>query len=109
MKRKGVCHSCHFYRLVYMYEIQGIFHCKNQVILCDISDIREDDNMAIVDQVKMDFILSTLKNMEYGSVIITVHDGTITQIDKTEKTRFAQRNSPLKNSNKYKDMMTSQK
>ncbi|MBT2737344.1 YezD family protein [Bacillus sp. ISL-7] len=46
--------------------------------------------MAIVDQAKAKYILSTLKGMEYGSVVITVHDGTITQIDKTEKTRFAQ-------------------
>lgn len=45
--------------------------------------------MATVDQAKAEFILSTLKNMEYGSLIITVHDGNITQIDKTEKTRFA--------------------
>lgn len=44
--------------------------------------------MAVVDQAKANFILSTLKNIEYGSVIITVHDGHITQIDKTEKTRF---------------------
>jgi hypothetical protein len=44
--------------------------------------------MAVVDQAKANFILSTLKGMEYGSVMITVHDGTITQIDKTEKTRF---------------------
>ncbi|WP_342429653.1 YezD family protein [Neobacillus sp. FSL H8-0543] len=44
--------------------------------------------MAVVDQVKANYILSTLKDMEYGSVIITVHDGIITQIDKTEKTRF---------------------
>ncbi|EKN70867.1 hypothetical protein BABA_03359 [Neobacillus bataviensis LMG 21833] len=53
--------------------------------------------MANVDQAKANFILSTLKNMEYGSVIITVHDGAITQIDKTEKTRFASNNSSLKN------------
>ncbi|WP_066072059.1 YezD family protein [Neobacillus soli] len=44
--------------------------------------------MAVVDQAKESFILATLKGMEYGSVVITIHDGTITQIDKTEKTRF---------------------
>jgi hypothetical protein len=47
--------------------------------------------MAHVDQAKANFILSTLKEMEYGSVVITVHDGSITQIDKTEKTRFGQK------------------
>ncbi|WP_223589243.1 YezD family protein [Neobacillus bataviensis] len=52
--------------------------------------------MAIVDQAKANFILSTLKNMEYGSVIITVHDGNITQIDKTEKTRFASKSARVK-------------
>jgi len=44
--------------------------------------------MAVVDQVKANLILSTLKDIEYGSVTITIHDGMITQIDKTEKTRF---------------------
>lgn len=53
--------------------------------------------MAVVDQAKVNFILSTLKNMEYGSVIITVHDGTITQIDKTEKTRFGSKKPLHKN------------
>ncbi|MDQ0200458.1 YezD family protein [Neobacillus ginsengisoli] len=53
--------------------------------------------MAVVDQAKVNFILSTLKNMEYGSVIITVHDGTITQIDKTEKTRFGAKKPLHKN------------
>jgi hypothetical protein len=52
--------------------------------------------MAIVDQAKANYILSTLKSMEYGSVVITVHDGTITQIDKTEKTRFAQKKNTSK-------------
>ncbi|MFP5112494.1 YezD family protein [Bacillaceae bacterium C204] len=46
--------------------------------------------MAIVDSAKANYILSLLKGIEYGSVVITVHDGTITQIDKTEKTRFTQ-------------------
>jgi hypothetical protein len=52
--------------------------------------------MAIVDQAKANYILSTLKGMEYGSLVITVHDGNITQIDKTEKTRFA----PKRNTSK---------
>lgn len=44
--------------------------------------------MAIVDQEKVDYILTLLKNIEYGSVLITVHEGQITQIDSTEKNRF---------------------
>lgn len=52
--------------------------------------------MATVDQAKANYILSTLKGMEYGSVVITVHDGNITQIDKTEKTRFAQKKNTIR-------------
>ena len=52
--------------------------------------------MATVDQAKANYILSTLKGMDYGSLVITVHDGNITQIDKTEKTRFAQKKNPSK-------------
>nr|WP_082191253.1 YezD family protein [Peribacillus loiseleuriae] len=53
--------------------------------------------MCLVDQVKANFILSTLKNIEYGSAIITIHDGNITQIDKTEKTRFESKRFTSKN------------
>ena len=52
--------------------------------------------MANFDQSQANYILSTLKGLEYGSVVITVHDGTITQIDKTEKTRFAQKKNTSK-------------
>lgn len=49
--------------------------------------------MAKVDQEKINYLLSTLRNMEYGSVVITVHDGMITQIDRTDKNRFISKNS----------------
>ncbi|WML28278.1 YezD family protein [Neobacillus sp. OS1-33] len=58
--------------------------------------------MAIVDQAKANYILSILKGLEYGSVVITIHDGTITQIDKTEKTRFALKKSTSKDNAKNK-------
>jgi hypothetical protein len=58
--------------------------------------------MAIVDQAKANYILSILKSLKYGSVVITVHDGTITQIDKTEKTRFALQINTSKNNAKNK-------
>ena len=61
--------------------------------------LNEGRGMAVVDPVKVNFILSTLKDMEYGSVIITVHDGNITQIDKAEKTQFRQKNLYQKNRN----------
>lgn len=47
--------------------------------------------MALVDQEKLNYIISTLKQMEYGSITITVHDGVITQIDRTDKNRFIQK------------------
>lgn len=34
------------------------------------------------------YLEDSLKNIEYGSILITVHDGYITQIDTTEKKRF---------------------
>ncbi|MED4401386.1 YezD family protein [Metabacillus fastidiosus] len=45
--------------------------------------------MQTVDELKLNYIVSALKNLEYGSLIITVHEGQITQIDKTEKKRFS--------------------
>ncbi len=30
----------------------------------------------------------SLRSLEYGSVVITVHNGKVTQIDTTEKKRF---------------------
>lgn len=33
-------------------------------------------------------ILQQVNGLEYGSVLITVHDGRIVQIDKTERKRF---------------------
>ena len=30
-----------------------------------------------------------LKNLQYGSIVITIHDGEVTQIDTTEKKRFS--------------------
>lgn len=45
--------------------------------------------MQKVDELKLNYIVSALKNLDYGSLIITVHDGEITQIDKTEKKRFS--------------------
>ncbi|MED1605638.1 YezD family protein [Cytobacillus kochii] len=42
-----------------------------------------------IDQDKIHTILTTLKELEYGCVTITVHEGDITQIDITEKKRFA--------------------
>jgi hypothetical protein len=45
--------------------------------------------MAKVDKEKMETILQMLKKLEYGSLVITIHAGHITQIDRTEKNRFS--------------------
>jgi len=44
--------------------------------------------MAKVDEKKLQYILSVIQELEYGSVNITIHDNEITQIDATEKRRF---------------------
>ena len=41
-----------------------------------------------IDEEKVKYILATLNELEYGSVVITVHESDITQIDITEKKRF---------------------
>lgn len=40
-------------------------------------------------------ILKALEGLKYGSILITVHDSNIVQIDRTEKQRFAMEPSPL--------------
>jgi hypothetical protein len=44
--------------------------------------------MNHIDEEKIKYIVSMLNKLEYGSVVITVHDSDITQIDITEKKRF---------------------
>lgn len=41
-----------------------------------------------LDDEKLKYLTSSLNNIDFGSVIITVHNGQITQIDTTEKKRF---------------------
>lgn len=43
--------------------------------------------MGNIDE-KIKDIVSTLRALEYGSLVITVHDGEIIQIDTTEKKRY---------------------
>ncbi|WP_449538918.1 YezD family protein [Ferdinandcohnia sp. Marseille-Q9671] len=45
--------------------------------------------MAKLEESKVTHILSTLEKLEFGSIVITVHNGEITQIDATEKRRFS--------------------
>lgn len=41
-----------------------------------------------LDEIWIERIRQILEGLEYGSVQIVVHDGKITQIDKTERRRF---------------------
>ena len=51
--------------------------------------------MAVVDKEKIEYILAMLKDMEYGSLVITIHDRQITQIDRTDKNRFVNKNQSI--------------
>ncbi|AZV41990.1 MULTISPECIES: YezD family protein [Peribacillus] len=44
--------------------------------------------MSKLEEQQLQYILSSLQNIQYGSVVITVHNGEITQVDTTEKKRF---------------------
>lgn len=44
--------------------------------------------MAKIDEVKLNQIVSTLRELDYGSLVITVHENEITQMDVTKKKRF---------------------
>ncbi|MUT64334.1 YezD family protein [Paenibacillus sp. NEAU-GSW1] len=43
-----------------------------------------------LDQLWVERIIDQVSGLQYGSVNITVHDGRIVQIDRTERTRFDQ-------------------
>lgn len=50
--------------------------------------------MADFEQEKKKYILESLKDLQYGTLVITIHDGQITQVDRTEKNRFIQKSLP---------------
>lgn len=54
---------------------------------------REDEKMSKLDEVQWQYLKKSLDEMEYGSVVITVHDGRVKQIDTTEKKRFTNNNN----------------
>jgi len=41
-----------------------------------------------LDQVWQERILEQVEGLQYGQILITVHDGQIVQIDRTERTRY---------------------
>lgn len=48
--------------------------------------------MATIDQEKIDYIAAVLQDIKYGSLVITIHEGQVIQVDSTEKKRFAPKN-----------------
>ncbi|MDQ0246703.1 hypothetical protein J2S09_004307 [Bacillus fengqiuensis] len=44
--------------------------------------------MKTYSQEAINQVLSSLRDIKYGSVLITLHDGKITQVDSTEKIHF---------------------
>ncbi|WP_020616042.1 YezD family protein [Paenibacillus daejeonensis] len=46
-----------------------------------------------IDEVWQERILGQVSGLEYGSVLITVHDGRIVQIERTERKRFDNHNT----------------
>lgn len=44
--------------------------------------------MGKLNDSQLDYLQTSLQDIDYGSVVITIHDGKVTQIDKTEKKRF---------------------
>ncbi|MFC0558872.1 YezD family protein [Halalkalibacter alkalisediminis] len=54
-------------------------------------------------EAKVTEIVHALKDLEYGTIVITVHDSQITQIDITEKKRFGtQKKNIVTNQGKFK-------
>lgn len=44
--------------------------------------------MGKLEETKIEHILTSVKELQYGSIVITIHDGEITQVETTEKKRF---------------------
>jgi hypothetical protein len=44
--------------------------------------------MTFLYQEKIDFIVNALRKIKYGSLLITIHDGQIIQVDSTERNGF---------------------
>ena len=53
-------------------------------------DVKGGFDVADIEKNQIDHIISSLENLQFGTLTITVHDGQILQIDQTEKRRFNQ-------------------
>ncbi|WP_019413935.1 YezD family protein [Paenisporosarcina sp. TG20] len=50
--------------------------------------------MGKIEASQIEHIVSTIEKLQYGSVVINVHNGEIMQIDATEKRRFTPSKRP---------------
>ncbi|GGH85877.1 hypothetical protein JOD43_003190 [Pullulanibacillus pueri] len=46
--------------------------------------------MAKVTKEKLNSIIHAMEVLDFGSILVTIHEGEITQLDVTEKNRFPQ-------------------
>lgn len=46
--------------------------------------------MSKLSKEQVDHLEKSLRHIDFGSILITVHNGRVTQIDTTEKRRFSQ-------------------
>lgn len=54
----------------------------------NIAHRRSDTSTPDLARGYLDAIAAQLSGMSYGSLVITVHDGRVVQLERTEKTRF---------------------
>ena len=55
--------------------------------------LRGDEKMSKLSKLteeQVHYLEENLRDIDFGSIVITVHNGKITQIDTTEKKRFPQ-------------------
>ena len=62
--------------------MQGELIRTESRIDAELNGLGKDEKEVLVD------IIRALRDIRYGYVLITVHDSTVTQIDKTEKLRI---------------------
>ena len=64
----------------------------------------------VLDQEWLERIAAQVEGLEYGSVLITVHDGRVVQIDRTERKRYdaaaSKQQSQLQNSGDKRKLLT---
>ena len=63
--------------------------------------------MERVDEQKINYIITALEKLQYGSLNITIHNGEITQVDCNEKHRFTLPDNQLSRHKEGASLITS--